>query len=79
MLSVKGVYTGRSVKLLAKLNKRPNTPVIITFLDEDDTEQYDTVRLQYEKLAKDFDFGLTPGEDYAQEIMSDYLSSLSRI
>jgi hypothetical protein len=81
MLSVRGTYTGKIVKPLAKIKKRPNTPVIITFLDHDEDvlTQVAIARSKYQERAESFDFGATPGEDYAQEIMPEYFSTFSRI
>ncbi len=79
MLAVKGVYTGKFVRPLAKVNKKPNTPVIITFLDEDVNTQLAAARAKYQQRAKHFDFGETPGENYAEEMMPEYLTSFSRI
>lgn len=81
MLSVPGTYTGKIVKPLARIKKKANTPVIITFLDHEEEvlAQFATARSKYQKLAESFDFGETPGEDYAQEVMPEYFSSLSKI
>jgi len=79
MLTVKGVYTGKFVRPLAKVNKKPNTPVIITFLDEDVATQLAATKAKYQQLAKHFDFGEAPGESYADEMMAEYFSSFSRI
>ncbi len=38
MLSVKAIYDGKRVKLLEKLNINKPREVIVTFLDEPDTE-----------------------------------------
>lgn len=79
MLTVKGVYTGKFVRPLAKVNKKANTPVIITFLDEDVNTQLAASRAKYQQLAKHFDFGETPGESYAEEMMAEYFLSFSGI
>ena len=79
MLTVKGVYTGRFVRPLAKVNKKANTPVIITFLDEDVNTRLAAARAKYQQLAKHVDFGETPGESYADEMMPEYFSSFSII
>jgi hypothetical protein len=79
MLTVRGVYTGKFVKPLTKINKKPNTPVIITFLDEDVAAQLAAAKVKYQELAKDFAFGETPGESYAKEMMAEYFSSFSKI
>jgi len=81
MLSVPGTYTGKIVKPLAKIKKKPNTLVIITFLDHDDNgiTQFAALMNKYRDLAKYFNFGETPDEGHAQEIMPEYFSSLSKI
>ncbi|MCK6561416.1 hypothetical protein HUU39_17315 [candidate division KSB1 bacterium] len=81
MLSIRGTYTGKTIKPLAKVDKKPNTPVIITFLDHEDEASlaFEEAQSKYQKLARRFDFGETPGAGYAQEIMSEYRSTVSRI
>ncbi len=79
MLTVKGVYTSKFVRPLAKVNKKPNTPAITTFLDEDVNTQLAVARAKYQQLAKHFDFGEAPGKSYADEMMAEYFSSFSRI
>jgi hypothetical protein len=76
-----GTYTGKIVKPLAKIKQKPNTPVIITFLDhdEDGMAQFAAARGKYRDLAKHFDFGETPDEDYAKEMMAEYFSSLPKM
>jgi len=79
MLTVRGVYTGKFVKPLTKINKKPNTPVIITFLDEDVAARLAAAKAKYQQLATHFDFGEAPGESYAEEMMAEYFSSFSKI
>ena len=35
MISVHGIYDGRSIRVLEKIKARPNAKVIITFLDDE--------------------------------------------
>ena len=78
MLTLRGIYTGKVVKPLSKINKKPHTPVIITFLDDDVSTQLAAAKAKYQELSKHFDFGETPDESYAQEMMAEYFSSFSR-
>ncbi|NUO81520.1 hypothetical protein HUU05_15700 [candidate division KSB1 bacterium] len=79
MLSVKGVYNGKVVKPLARVLRKPNTLVIITFLEEETASDYEAVKSSYRARAKNFDFGETPGKAYAREILPEYFSTFSRI
>jgi hypothetical protein len=54
-------------------------PVIITFLDDDVSTQLAAAKAKYQELSKHFDFGETPDESYAQEMMAEYFSSFSKI
>ncbi len=35
MLAIRGIYTGKEIKLLEDIQMRPNVQVIITFLDDE--------------------------------------------
>ncbi len=35
MLAIRGIYTGKEIKLLEDVHMRPNVQVIITFLDDE--------------------------------------------
>ncbi len=78
MLSVKGVYNGKVVKPLAQVVRKPNTLVIITFLEEENASDYEAVKSNYQARAKNFDFGETPDRIYAREVLPEYYSTFSR-
>lgn len=52
MISVRGIYNGKTIKPLTKIDKKPNTPVIITFLDEEITFLFDEVKKNINKKPK---------------------------
>ncbi len=79
MLSVKGVYNGKVVRPLAEVPRKANTLVIITFLEDEGATEFEAVKSRYQDKAKDFDFGKTPGKNYAREVMPEYFSTFSRI
>lgn len=79
MLSVKGVYNGKVVKPLAEVVRKANTLVIITFLDDEGSTEFEAVRSRYQTKAENFDFGKTPGKNYAREILPEYFSTFPRI
>lgn len=76
MLSIKGMYNGNVIVPLTRVNKKANTPVIITFLEEDlPTDEINLIKdieEKYQMLAKSYHFGATPDADYAQELMDIY-------
>jgi len=76
MLSIKGVYNGDVILPLTTIDKKANTVVIITFLEEEfHSDEMQLVRDTQEKyfhLSKTFDFGESPDEEYAKELMSAY-------
>jgi hypothetical protein len=37
MTAIRGVYNGENIQLLEDVEAKPNAPVIVTFLDEEDT------------------------------------------
>lgn len=79
MLSVKGVYNGKVVKPLAEVERRANTLVIITFLEEESATEVEVAKRRYQVKAKDFDFGKKPGKNYSREILSEYFSTFPRL
>lgn len=79
MLSVKGVYNGKVVRPLAEVGRKANTLVIITFLEDEGVTDFQTVKSRYQAKAKNFDFGKTPGKNYAREMMPEYFSTFSRL
>jgi hypothetical protein len=76
MLSIKGMYDGNVIVPLSRVNKKANTLVIITFLEEDlpidEINLIKDVEEKYQALSKSFDFGATPDDDYVQELMAIY-------
>jgi len=82
MLSIKGVYDGNVIIPLMKVNKKANTPVIITFLEEEfpsvEMELIKDTQEKYRRLSESFDFGESPDEEYSEELMSTYYETFSR-
>jgi len=82
MLSVKGIYDGKVIIPLTEVNKKANTPVIITFLEEEslinDLNLVKETKEKYSQLSKSFNFGDSPDEEYADEIMSIYNETFPR-
>ena len=76
MLSIKGMYDGNVIVPLARVNKKANTLVIITFLEEDlpidEINLIKDVEEKYQTLSKSYNFGATPDDDYAKELMAIY-------
>lgn len=58
MLAVKGLFDGKNIQFLEKININHPQEVIITFLDTPETELYKTIS----KLGS-FDFLNAPDED----------------
>ncbi len=59
---------------LTSVNKKANTPVSITFLEEDlPTDEINLIKdmaEKYQMLAKSYHFGAKPDADYAKELMA---------
>jgi hypothetical protein len=76
MLSIKGMYDGNVIVPLTRINKRANTLVIITFFEEDlptdESNVIKDVEEKYQTLSKSYNFGATPDDDYARELMEVY-------
>jgi len=82
MLSVKGIYDGNIIIPLTNIEKKKNTIVIITFLEEEsipsEIDMIKDVREKYHRLSETFDFGETPDDEYAKELMSVYNETFPR-
>jgi len=65
MLSVRGVYENGEVKLKEKITGSGEIPVIVTFLEDMEEEEPETIDLRA------FSF------EHSREILKDYLGSLS--
>lgn len=66
MLSVKGIYDGKTLKLLENVNIVSPKKVIVTFVDDlDDTEQ---IR-EYAAQTDSFSFWSEPQEDLYQDYL----------
>lgn len=63
MLSVKAMYDGKVVKLLEKVEKAKPGKVIVTFLDEEDTDIKNDEILYVAEKGGAFDFLNDPAED----------------
>ena len=76
MPSVKGIFDGNVILPLTRINHKANTMVIITFLEEesnvDELNLIKDAQEKYRILSKEFDFGETPDEEYAKELMAVY-------
>lgn len=44
MLSVRGIYTGKEIKVLEEIHARPNIRVIITFLEDEPVKTHESKR-----------------------------------
>jgi hypothetical protein len=66
MISIKGIYDGKTLKLLEAINVQSPKKVIVTFVDDlDDNEQ---VR-QYASQTDSFSFWAEPAEDLYQDYL----------
>ena len=63
MLSVKAIYDGKNIKLLEKVEERKPGKVIVTFLDEEDSEINNDEILYVAEKGGAFDFLSDPAED----------------
>ena len=80
MLSVEGIYNGKTVKPLIPINFNRPSKVIITFLDETIENEFkiqDQIEI-YRLKASKFDFGEEPDEEYKKELISIYNETLTR-
>lgn len=75
MLSIKGIYDGNVVvPSLTRIDKKANTIVIITFLEEDlprvEINLIKEVEEKYRTLSKSYDFGETLDDDYGEDLLA---------
>jgi len=63
MISVKAIYDGKNIKLLEKVEKAKPGKVIVTFLDEEDSEVNTDEILYVAEKGGAFDFLNDPAED----------------
>lgn len=63
MLSVKAIYDGKNIKLLEKVEVRKPGKVIVTFLDEEDSDINNNEILYVAEKSGAFDFLNDPEED----------------
>lgn len=63
MLSVKAIFDGKNIKLLKNVEVKKPRNVIITFLDEDDSEISNSELLMVAEKGGAFDFLDDPDED----------------
>jgi hypothetical protein len=66
MVAVKGIFNGQSIQLLEKVNAKPNTIVVVTFLEEDNNEE--DIR-EMTTQSNGFEFW----NNVAEDIYQDYL------
>jgi hypothetical protein len=66
MVAVKGIFNGQSILLLEKVEAKPNTKVVVTFLDENGPED-DTRELTSQ--ANGFEFWTDSREDIYQDFL----------
>ena len=67
MVAVKGIFDGRVIQLLEKVEAKPNARVVVTFMDDDVVE--DGLR-DMVASPNDFDFWNDPREDVYQDFMA---------
>jgi hypothetical protein len=63
MLSVKALYDGKNIKLLEKVRVKKPGKVIVTFLDEEDSDNINDEILYVAEKGGAFDFLKDPEED----------------
>lgn len=73
MLSVNGIYDGKSVKITDKITEKKKFKVVITFIEE--LQQYDNDLRDFSAQTRGLDFLEDPGED----IYQDYLTPNSEV
>ncbi len=66
MVAVKGIFNGINIQLLEKVDVKANTRVVVTFLDDDDTE--DVIR-DMTATPNGFEFWNQAGEDIYQDFL----------
>lgn len=67
MLAVRGIYDGKSVKLLDKLTVRKKYKVVVTFLEE--IEPTDDELRDFTSQTSGLDFWEDPREDIYQDFL----------
>ncbi len=71
MLSVTGIYDGKSIYPVEAINEHRNYKVIITFVEELNDEETEGLKLRnFGMNNQSFEFWQNPGED----IYQDYLT-----
>lgn len=66
MVAVRGIFDGKAIQLLEKVDARPNAQVVVTFIEEDPLE--DPLR-DMTAQANGFDFWNDPREDVYQDLI----------
>jgi hypothetical protein len=72
MLSVNGIFDGKSVKITDKLTEKKKYKVVITFIEEIQQDDYDIHNISSQSKGLDF------LEDPAEDIYQDYLNPKSK-
>ena len=73
MLSVNGIYDGKSVKITDEITEKKKYKVVITFIEE--IQQYDKDLRNFSSQTNGLDFL----EDPAEDIYQDYLNPKSKV
>jgi len=79
MLSIEGVYNGKTIKPIVPIKLGKPTRVIITFLDEKIKNEM-TIKHEiemYKMKASEFDFGDNPDTEYKKELQEIYSETLT--
>ena len=66
MVAVRGIFDGKAIQLLEKVDAKPNALVVVTFIEEEVVE--DGLR-EMAAQANGFDFWNDPKEDVYQDFM----------
>jgi hypothetical protein len=69
MLTVKGIYDGKNIRLTEKVTEKKKYRVIVTFIEE--LEQYDGASRDFSAQTRGMEFW----EDDRENIYQDYLQS----
>jgi hypothetical protein len=73
MISVHGIYDGKTVRIIDKITEKKRYKVVVTFIEE--IEQFDGDLREFSAQTKGLDFWNDSGED----IYQDYLTPKPRI
>jgi len=66
MVAVKGIFDGKAIQLLEKVEAKPNARVVVTFIEEDSGEEGFR---DMAAMANGFNFCNDPREDVYQDFL----------